>query len=176
MKKLILIVSVYSLLSLKAVAAPAADGALKDSQIINVLVNLNNSEINAGRLAKSKAGDKSVKGFAEEMIEGHSQSNIDIKKLSKDLSLKAESDSISDKMKKDSEDKLAELKSEKAPAFDSTYMDAQVSGHQDALKTLDEKLIPNAKSPQLISMLNKTKGVVQNHLDMATKIQSSLKK
>jgi putative membrane protein len=169
-----ILVSIFSYRT--AVAADLPPETLKDSQIVNILVNLNNSEITVGRMAKQKGTNKDVKNFAGEMIDGHSQSNIELEKLAKDLSLKKETSDASEKLKKDSAAKAADLKKEKTPGFDSDYMDAQVAGHQDALKMIEEHLIPNAKSPQLITLLTQTKAVVQKHLDMATKIQSTLKK
>jgi hypothetical protein len=52
------------------------------------------------------------------------------------------------------------------------YINREVTAHQNLLNTLDTKLIPNARDTSLRRMLTEARGVVQNHLAQAQRLQS----
>lgn len=146
---------------------------LSDPEIANIIVNINNSEIKYGLLARKKAVDKDVHAFAEEMLDEHSQQNVDIGRLRRNIKLLIETTDISDEMKKTTEAKVKVLEASKH--FDSEYIDSQVLTHSANLRLLSERLIPQAKNPRLLALLEKIKDMVKRHLMDALKVQNALK-
>ncbi len=170
------VISIFvGLLSVGVALAQESESNLKDSQILNIMVNLNNSEILEGRLAKQKTSNQEVRAFAEEMVDEHSQDNKALQKLKKDLKLRPESTDFSDHFKKIAAENIKSLKKVKARIFDLDYMTSQVSELQEDLKILNEKLIPKAKSPKLMQMLNQVKESLQHRFKEAVKLKDSLK-
>lgn len=150
------------------------DSLSKDSQILNVLVNLNNSEILTGRLAKQKAKNDEVRAFADEMVDQHSQANQAIEKLKKVLRINTESTDFSEHFKKAAAEQMAKLKMVRIQLFDSHYIEAQVVTLKQAMKMIDENLIPKAKNPKLILLLNQAKEIMHKQADEATKLQQNI--
>lgn len=59
-------------------------------------------------------------------------------------------------------------------AVDKAYMKSQVMVHEKVLRTIDNQLIPNAKNPELQSMLVQTRSAVAMHLQMAKQMMSAM--
>ncbi len=159
---------------MKAQRNTEQDSVSKDSQILNVLVNLNNSEILTGRLAKQKTKNDEVRAFADEMVDQHSQANQAIEKLKKVLRINTESTDFSEHFKKAAAEQMAKLKKVRIQLFDSHYIEAQVVTLKQAMKMIDENLIPKAKNPKLILLLNQAKEIMHKQADEATKLQQNI--
>jgi putative membrane protein len=77
-------------------------------------------------------------------------------------------------MKIVTEDRIEAMRGKKGKAFDKAFIQAQVELHQKTLEKLELSMIPNAQNPQLKAMLEKTKGEVKHHLEMAQKLETSV--
>ena len=175
--------SILSILSIGLIfffdLALAADiqpeSSLTDPEILNVIVNINNFEIRAGLVARQKAKDSDVRAFAEEMLDTHSQGNIDLGRLEKQIKLRPDSTPLSDRYKKDALEKVKNLKKSESDDFDLDYVNLEVIAHKSALKMIDDQLIPHAKKPQLLTHIKQIKDKLKRQLDDVTKLQSSIK-
>ncbi|RJF96633.1 DUF4142 domain-containing protein [Noviherbaspirillum cavernae] len=165
--------AVFSLTSAASLAQSA--GAPNDAQIAAIVVAANTADINASTLAKSRAQSKEVKGFAEHMVTDHSGSNKQATALVTKLKVKPEESETSKKLKDDGAANVSKLKGMKDAEFDKAYIDNEVTYHQAVLDAMDKTLIPSAKNAELKSLLEKTRPVFDDHLQMAKKIQSSMK-
>lgn len=163
-------------LALAAIVVHAADNSITDNQIAEIMQTANNAEIDAAKLAKSKATTEQVKTFAEEMMTAHKQNNKDEKDLGKRIDVKAKSNDIAKGLKKDAKVNLADLKKMKGTTFDKAYIKMQISMHQALLNDLDQKFIPAAQNTHFKEYLQTTRAHVAEHLSKAQDVQIDISK
>jgi putative membrane protein len=165
-----------------SMAPPAADSAdakadatapkvasLTDEQIAAITDAANTSEIDQAKLAEAKSKDPAVKKFAAMMILHHSQAKAKQAKLK----LKPAESATSTAMAADAASTLDTLKTDKGKDFDKAYIAAQIEGHQKVLDTINSKLLPNVKSPELKAYLDNMKPTVETHLKDAKQLQEN---
>jgi putative membrane protein len=160
-------------------AAPAENAqksgkmtALTDGQIMQVLANVDSGEIEQAQIALSKATSPAVREFAQHMVDQHTQSKQDAQQLLAETKIIPSPSEPADEVHTKGSQVLDKLNSADAASFDSTYIHAQVKQHEDVLKLLNDKLIPSASTTELRDALQKTKSMVQHHIDMAKKIEA----
>lgn len=149
--------------------------ALTDPEIAAVVIAANDVDIEAGKLARDKASSPEVRQFAETMVTDHEALNEQTKQLAKKLKVEAKENPTSKKLKEDGKatrDRLSRLEGEQ---FDRAYIDHEVTYHTAVIDTVKTQLLPNAKNPELKALLQKAAPVLQEHLDHARQIQSSMK-
>ncbi len=145
-----------------------------DAQIASIVVTANQVDIDAGKLAKSKATNAEVKKFAEQMITDHTGVNKQATELVTKLGVKPEDNSTSQSLKSGGDKNLAELKGLKGAAFDKAYIDHEVAYHQQVIDAIDKTLIPNAKNAELKALLVKVRPAFEAHLAHAKQVRSAL--
>jgi putative membrane protein len=150
--------------------ARAAEGPT-DPQIAAIVVAANQVDIDAAKVAKSKAKSADVKEFANTMIRDHEASNKQAKALVKKLKVKPEESETSKSLKAGGKENVAKLKKLKGAEFDKAYVEHEVAYHEKVLDAVNNTLIPNAQNPELKSLLEKTAPVLQAHLEHAKKLQ-----
>jgi putative membrane protein len=166
---------VAGLLGLVATVAGAQSAAPNDAQIAAIVVAANTVDINAGKVAKSKASNKEVKKFAQRMITDHTGVNKQATALVTKLHVKPEESATSKSLKDDGAKTLKQLKGLKGAAFDKAYVDNEVTYHQAVLDAIDKTLLPNAKNAELKDLITKVRPAIDAHLQHAKQIQSTLK-
>jgi putative membrane protein len=158
-------------------SAFAQQGAPNDAQIAHIVVTANQVDIDAGKLAESKATNPDVKKFGEQMVKDHTAVNKQASDLAKKLGVKPEDNATSRSLAQGGRDNLAHLKELKKGAdFDKAYVDHEVAYHQAVLDALDKTLIPDAKNAELKDLLVKTRPAFEAHLEHAKMVQSKLGK
>jgi putative membrane protein len=165
-----------SALSALALTAQAQGSSPTDTQIAAIVVTANQVDIDAGKLAKSKAHSKQVKDFAQLMITDHTGVNKSASELVHKLKVKPEDNPTSESLKKGGQDNIAKLKKLKGAAFDRAYVDNEVTYHQAVLDALDKTLIPSAKNEELKALMVKVRPAFVAHLEHAKQLQASLGK
>ena len=153
---------------------PASTETMTDPEIFSMLKSANQGEIDAGKMAESKATNAAVKAFAKDMVTDHTtllnQGNALARKLNV-TPKPAANDSI------EAHDKAtasALQQTAKGAAFDSAYVNAQVTGHQNTLD-LVKRAEDQAQNDQLKALLKNAEPVIQRHLDRIKDIQGKLK-
>lgn len=146
-----------------------------DAQIASIVVTANTVDIDAGKLAKTKAKNPEVKKFAEQMIADHTAVNKSAVDLVTKLKVTPEDNDTSKALKKGGDDNLAKLKTMKGKDFDKAYVDQEVTYHQAVLDAIDKTLIPSAQNAELKALLVKVRPAIAAHLEHAKHIQSTLK-
>jgi putative membrane protein len=159
-----------------AFGAPAFAQAPNDAQIAHIVVTANQVDIDAGKLAESKATSKDVKDFGRMMVTDHSGVNRQAQALVKKLGVKPEDNPTSQALKKGGEDNVKHLKTLSGAAFDKAYIDHEVAYHQQVIDAVDKTLIPSAQNAELKSTLEKTRPAFVAHLERAKQIQGKLGK
>lgn len=177
MKKLVhsLVASVFALTGVVSFAQDES-AAPTDPQIAAIVVAANTVDINAGKLAKSKAQNKEVKAFAKQMITDHTGVNKQATALVKKLNVKPEENATSKSLKEGGEKNVAHLKTLKGAEFDKAYVDQEVTYHQQVLDAIDKTLLPNAQNAELKDLITKVRPAIAAHLEHAKHIQSTLNK
>lgn len=164
-------------LFLAATVAFAQGGAPNDAQIAHIVVTANTVDIDAGKLAESKATNAEVKQFGETMVKDHTAVNKQATDLAKKLGVKPEDNATSRSLAQGGRDNLAHLRElKKGGDFDKAYIDHEVAYHQAVIDALDKTLIPNAKNAELKDLLEKSRPAFVAHLDHAKMIQGKLGK
>jgi putative membrane protein len=163
-------------------AAPAADSAkpasapLNDAQIAHIAVTANAIDSAAGVTAKQKGTAKSVKDFAQTMINDHSAVNKQAVALATKLKVTPEDNDVSKSLKSDADASASNLRGKTGADFDKGYIDHEVTYHQTVLDALDKTLIPGAQNAELKALLEKVRPSIAAHLARAKDIQTALNK
>lgn len=161
-----------------AAAAFAATGAFaqapNDAQIAHIVVTANTVDIEAGKLAEKKGSNAEVKAFGKQMVTDHSASNKQASALAGKLGVKPEDNPTSQSLRKGGDENIKKLNGLKGKEFDKAYVDQEVAYHQAVLDAIDKTLIPNAKNAELKSLLEKTRPVIDGHLQHARQVRSKL--
>jgi putative membrane protein len=145
-----------------------------DPQIAAIVVTANQVDIDAGKLAHSKAQSKDVKEFAQRMITDHSGVNKSATELVQKLHVTPEPSATSAGLQKGGDANLAALKKLSGSAFEKAYIDHEVSYHESVLQAVDKTLIPSAQNAELKALLVKVRPAFVAHLEHARKLQAEL--
>jgi putative membrane protein len=164
-----------ALFSIPFVALAQSAGP-NDAQIAAIVVTANQVDIDAGKLAQSKASKNDVKAFGKQMVTDHAGVNKAATDLVTKLKVKPEDNPTAQSLKKGGQENLANLKTLKGAAFDKAYVEHEVVYHQQVIDALDKTLIPSASNAELKALLVKVRPAFVAHLDHAKQLQSSLGK
>jgi putative membrane protein len=118
-------------------------------------------EVEAGKLAQTKATDASVKKYADMMVEHHTKANEELTTLARSHNLEVPS-TLSD----DGNDKLQKLREETGDDFNEDYIELMVDEHQKAVD-LFEKQMKRDQDPDLQQWASKTVPTLRTHLEEA---------
>lgn len=142
-----------------------------EAEIIHVLATVNNSEIEAAQLAKTKSQDKNVISLANHIITDHGAMNRQLMDLSQRLNIQPDGNEISKSIRAGSAATMASLRNASGNEFNEGFMQQQVSMHQSTLRTIDDRLLPNAQNPELKTLLQRARASIVSHLDHAQTLQ-----
>ena len=160
-----------------ATVAWAQGAAPNDAEIAHIVVTANQVDIDAGKLAVTKASNAEVKQFGETMVRDHEAVNKQAKDLAAKLKVTPQDNATSHSLAQGGRDNLAHLRElKKGGEFDRAYVDHEVAYHQAVIDAIDKALIPNAKNAELKGLLEKSRPAFVAHLDHAKMIQSKLPK
>lgn len=168
--------ALYGALALWVAGASAQPAGPTDPQIAAIVVTANQVDIDAGKLALTKAHAKDVKAFAQQMITDHTGVNKQATELVAKLKVKPEENDTSRSIKRGGDENLAKLKNLKGAEFDRAYIDHEVTYHQTVIDALDKTLVPNAKNEELKALLIKVRPAFVAHREHAKNIQAKMAK
>jgi putative membrane protein len=157
-------------------ASSALAQGVTDPQIAAIVVTANQVDIDAGKLAATRATSADVRKFAQQMVTDHSGVNKQATELVTRLKVTPEDNATSQSLKTGGEKNVASLKGLNGAAFDKAYVDHEVVYHEQVLQALDKTLIPGAKNAELKALLVKVRPAFVAHLEHAKHVQSSLGK
>jgi putative membrane protein len=102
----------------------------------------NQIDINYAKVAKSKAKDKQVKNFAQQMITNHSAVQKSMCDLAAKLNMFPVDSQTSNSLKKQALQTMLKLHRLKGKEFDKAYIDNEVAYHQRVINATKTVLIP----------------------------------
>ena len=147
----------------------------QDAEIIGWLEVINQAEIDAANVAKSKEVRPEVVEFADLMIKDHTDNLDKTHKLSSDLKIDPVKSSDTQKMQDKAEKKLKDLKKLDKHEFEKQYIDTMIKDHSDALSAVNKK-ISRVHDKELKKHLQATRMHIEQHLKKAKDIKKDLKK
>jgi putative membrane protein len=156
-------------------AALAQAAKPTDPQIAHIAYTAGVLDINAAKQALTKASNKEVKAFAQDMVRDHEAVNKQALDLVKKLKVTPEDNDTSKTLSKQAADKLAELKKLKGAEYDKAYVANEVAYHKAVNSALETQLIPSASNPELKSLLQTGLKIFQGHQQHAEQVAANLK-
>ena len=148
--------------------------AIDDAQIAAIVVTANQVDVDAGKLARERAGNAEVKAFARQMVHDHEGVNTQAVALARKLGLTPKENETSRAIRTGGDKNLATLKTLSGAAFDKAYVDHEVVYHAQVLDAIDTTLIPGASNGELKALLVKVRPAFVAHLAHAKQIQAVL--
>ena len=145
-------------------AGQGATASSKDVSLMRDLAQANLAEIDAGKLALSKAKSDAVKQFAQQMVDEHSKMMQEGAQLASAKGVQMPS---SAGVKHQVAKKRLEMGS--SENFDKAYMDQMVLDHNQTLELL-KKTAAESTDASLKAFAEKAIPHVQQHLDRARQI------
>jgi putative membrane protein len=146
---------------------------VNDAQIASIVVTANTVDIDAGRLAATRATSAEIKKFGQLMVTDHTGVNKSATALVAKLGVTPEDNPTSKSLKAEGEKNVAHLKTLKGAAFDGAYVDHEVTYHQQVIDALDKTLIPGATNAELKALLVKVRPAFVAHLEHAKRLQTT---
>ena len=146
---------------------------VNDAQIASIVVTANHVDIDAGKLATSKATNEDIKAFARLMVSDHTAVNKSATDLAAKLKVTPQDNPTSQSLRADGQKNIALLKTLKDAAFAKAYIDREVAYHQQFIDALDKTLIPGATNGELKALLVKVRPAFVAHLEHAKRLQAS---
>ena len=147
-----------------------------DAQIASIVVTANQVDIDAGKLAETRASTNDVKAFGKQMVTDHSGVNRQAVALVTKLKVTPEDNPTSQSLKAGGAENVRTLRSLKGAEFDKAYVDHEVAYHQQVLDAIDKTLVPSAKNEELKALIVKVRPAFVAHLEHAKMIQARLGK
>jgi len=148
---------------------------LTDPQIAHIAYTAGVIDVTAGKQALSKASNKEVKAFAENMVRDHEAVNKLALDLVKKLNVTPEDNDVSKGLSKQAADKSAELSKLSGAVFDKAYVANEIAFHKAVNGALETQLIPSASNTELKSLLQTGLKIFQGHEQHAEHIAAGLK-
>lgn len=146
----------------------ATMGSHDTGAFVSNAVQGNMYEIEAAKIAEQKSKTPAVKEFARRMVKDHTAIGDDMKPL-----ITKAGQTAPTTLDQRRQGLLDNLKAADAASFDKTYADQQVAAHDETL-TLLKGYADNGSDPGLKAGAAKTATTVQEHLDMAKKMQAQV--
>ena len=157
-----------------ATANAQAGGAPSDPEIVGIVVAADQIDIDYAKLAMSKAKDKQVKDFAQQMITDHSAVQKSVFDLAAKLKVTPADSGTSNSLKTQAQQTMQKLQGLKGKAFEQAYIDNEVVYHQAVINANKTVLIPNAQNADLKSALQGAEPLFEGHLQHAQQVQSAI--
>lgn len=119
-------------------------------------------ELEASKLAESRAQTEQVKKFAHMMVEHHGKANEELAKLAKSMNI-----DVPKALDENGQDKLDELRVESGRGFDEEYMDLMIDEHQRVIRNFERESERSDDPQQVRSWASQTLPTLRSHLDQA---------
>lgn len=155
-------------------ARAASRERLSDPNIAAMVLALNNTDISYARLAPSRAERDDVKKFAQRMLTDHTGVNQLVSNLLTKLDVAPEDNTASLDMRDESANKRDIMRELMGYAFDSTYIENEVSYHKKFLASIDNVMLPGARNAELRGLLTAVRPAVAAHLAHAEQVRADV--
>jgi putative membrane protein len=145
-----------------------------DAEIAAVLLAASNTDISYARLAPTRAQSADTKDYAAQMATDHASVNRMVSEMLVRIKLNPEDNDASLAFRDESATRRDVLRHLDGHAFDVAYLMNEVTYHTKLLASIDNSLLPSARSHELKNLLTILRPAVAAHLAHAQELQASL--
>ena len=156
-------------------AALAQGAKPTDPQIAHIAYTAGELDRAAGEQALAKSKNQAVREFAQTMVRDHSAVNRQALALVQKLGIKPDANATSAGLTQQAEAKARELSGLSGAAFDRAYVLNEIVFHRTVNGALATTLIPNAKNPELRSLLQTGLTLFREHQQHAEHLAQDLR-
>ena len=149
-------------------------GRVSDATIAAMLLASNNTDISYARLVPSRAERRDIREFATRMITDHAGVNAMLNDLLAKLDLTPQDNDASLDMRDVSSTNRDKMRDLSGYAFDSAYIENEITYHRRLLSDLDDIMIPKSRDRDLGNLLNTVRPAIAAHLAHAEQIRANL--
>ena len=142
--------------------------------ILGALNIINSNEIKAADLALNRTSNPAVRRFAETMRTDHARSFQETKALVEQSNIRITRSPKLDSLDRKGKEDFKKLESTSGKSFDREYVRLMVKGHREALRIIDNDLLPKATNPKVTAYLKTIRRVVNQHLQMAESLERAV--
>lgn len=140
-----------------------------DADFMVAAANGGMAEVSAGKVAKEKATNSSVKDFGAKMVDDHSKINNRLKALADSLNI-----TLPTTVDKDAQSMIDKLNSTAVKDFDGDYMEMMVKDHNEDVDDF-QKASKSISNPGIHNFVMETLPILLEHQQMAKQIDGALK-
>lgn len=156
-------------------AGPPLDiGSVTDANVAAMLLASNYTDISYAQLVPARAERSDIKQFAARMLTDHSSVNALVRDLLARVDLTPEDNVASLDMRDESSAKRDILRELSGYAFDSTYIENEVSYHRRFLASIDGVMLPAARNPELRQLVANVRPAIAAHLAHAEQVRANV--
>ena len=152
-----------------------AQDAPTDAQIAHIAYTAGVIDIDAGKLALTKAQSEDVRAFAQQMVDDHGAVNDQALALVQKLGVTPEDNATSQALVAAAADEQSKLEALDGAEFDRAYVANEVAFHQQVLDALETTLLPATQNTELKALLETGDKLFQGHLQHAEMVAEGLK-
>ena len=158
-----------------AAPTPAPDAPRLSERDIAALVLLaNNAEVSHAQLAVSRSARPDVQALARRMSTDHASLNATFTDLLARMDITPGNTEVATTLRERSNAQRELLRDVTAQRFDSTYAQMEIETHQELLRLVDQRLLPNAHRAELKEYLSAFRPAVRAHLAHAEQVRATL--
>jgi putative membrane protein len=152
---------------------PSAKMNLSDANIVALLAIANQSDIEGGQLAETKASSREVRSYGTRMISDHASMLKQGNQLSKQLMINPVQPALGQQMLSEHQKSMEALKNKSGDQFDRAYIEHEIQMHQKVIRLVEEAT-QAADDPQLRTLLQQSRPALEDHLKQAQSVKQSL--
>lgn len=142
---------------------------LSDPAVIKKVYQMSSEIMDLGKMARGKLDDTQLRAFNQRMLGDHKVGIETIQKLSSTFD-------VGLNIKNGNQDKIEQLEALSGKAFEKEYVKTAVSSHRNLLSTVQDVLIPAAKSPLVKALLQNYIPRLSSLLDSAQGLSGLINK
>jgi putative membrane protein len=145
-----------------------------DAQIAAALLAANDGEVQENMLAVTKAVTPTVRAYAQDLVAAHSATVARLNTVATAANITPSDSDITTQLRSTSTRTRAKLQAASTSDFDMIYLQSQIDAHLDALKLIDEQLLPDAVATSLRAEIVTERADVAMHLLRARALAETL--
>jgi putative membrane protein len=155
-------------------ARSQGSGSVNDANIAAMMLASNNTDISYARLVPSRAERADIKEFAQRMLTDHASVNALLNQVLAKIDLTPEDNVTSLDLRDESSEKRDLMRDLSGYAFDSTYIQNEVSYHRKFLASIDNVMAPRARASELKLLMTQVRPAVAAHLAHAEQVRANV--
>lgn len=148
--------------------------SLSDAEIAAILMGVHEQRVAQAKAAIPKLSDPAVKAFAQHMASDHAATQEELSQIFEAIGIVPEDSNTAMELRQASNDVSELLEASPQASADADYIDGQIAMHTFVIHTIDKRLTPVARHPELVRALTSTRAQFAAHLEEAEKLQMML--